>query len=242
MKADVVFLPKDLADGELRGRSAVVFDVLRATTTMTAALASGAREIRVFAALDDARAAAQKCSDARLLCGEVRCLPPEGFDLGNSPGAFVADLVRDKTLFMSTTNGTRAIDAARDAGRLFIGALVNAQAVAETVAAARLDITLLCAGTDGAFAMEDLLGAGAVLHELQNIGDVKLASDRALLAAALFSRSRESLLEMLSATKGAQNVVAAGLKADVDFAARLNVFDVVGEVDPQHLIVLPVRK
>jgi 2-phosphosulfolactate phosphatase len=237
MKADVVFLPEDLTDADLRGRSVVVFDVLRATTTMAAALASGARQIRVFAALDDARTAARACSDPRLLCGEVRCLPPEGFDLGNSPGTYVEHLVRDKTLFMSTTNGTRAIAAARDAARLFVGALVNAQATAETLATAGLDVTLLCAGTDGAFAMEDLIGAGAVLDELRKVGGVELVSDRAALAMRLFALSRESLLETLNATKGAQNVVAAGLKADVEFAARLNVFDVVGEVESPNLTI-----
>src|SRR5690348_7200145 len=109
MLVDVVSLPKDLTETHVRGRAVVVFDVLRATTTMTAALAAGADEIHVFPTLDEARAAANACKTDRLLCGEVRCLPPEGFDLGNSPGAYVSENVRGKILFMSTTNGTRAI-------------------------------------------------------------------------------------------------------------------------------------
>ena len=114
MKIDVVFLPKDLTDWRT---CAVVpwwcLMSLRATTTMTAALAAGARGIQVFPNLNDAQSAALACHDPRLLCGEVRCLPPEGFDLGNSPGAYVQKLVDQKSLFMSTTNGTRAIAAAQ---------------------------------------------------------------------------------------------------------------------------------
>lgn len=236
MKVDVVVLPKDLTEAHVRHRAVAVFDVLRATTTMTAALAAGAREIRVFGSLDEARAAAKSFTGAKLLCGETRCLPPEGFDLGNSPGAYVADVVRDKTLLMSTTNGTRAIVAARNAQKLFVAALVNARAAAEVLVRSKLDITLLCAGTDGAPAPEDLAGAGAVFFELSKQAEVDTSANAAE-AQALFLAGKDDLTRHLRATTGAKNVIAAGLEADVDFAARLNVFNVVGEVDPQNLIV-----
>ncbi len=236
MKVDVVFLPKDLTEAQVSGRAVAVFDVLRATTTMTAALAAGAREIRVFASTDEARSVAKTFTGAKLLCGETRCLPPEGFDLGNSPGAYVADVVRDRTLLMSTTNGTRAIVAARQAQKLFVAALVNARAAAEALVRSKLDITLLCAGTDGAVAPEDLVGAGAVVFELLEKAEVNTSANAAE-AQTLFLAGKDDLPRHLRVTTGAKNVIAAGLESDVDFAARLNVFDVVGEVDPQNLIV-----
>src|SRR5688500_13494576 len=129
MQADVVLLPRDLDPQSIRDRAVVVFDVLRATTSMTAALAAGVKEIRIFPDLDAARHAAAVFPGRRLLCGESACLAPPGFDLGNSPGQFLPDHA-GATLFMCTTNGTRALIAARSAPVVLTGALVNAAAVA----------------------------------------------------------------------------------------------------------------
>src|SRR5438876_11749475 len=106
MDLRVVLLPRDLDPEHTSGRAVVVFDVLRATTSMAAALAAGVGEIRVFGDLDAARAAAGRAgAEARLLCGEENCLPPQDFDLGNSPGAFTPGLHAGRTLYMCTTNG-----------------------------------------------------------------------------------------------------------------------------------------
>src|SRR6185437_14796876 len=112
MNVDVVLLPRNLVPEQVAGRMVVVFDVLRATTSIAAALAAGVREIRVFDSLEGARAAASDVGEERLLCGEHKCLPPQGFDLGNSPGAFGTQH-RGRVMLLSTTNGTRAIVAAR---------------------------------------------------------------------------------------------------------------------------------
>src|SRR5688500_12125052 len=108
MNVEVVLLPRDLPS-DLTGRSVVVFDVLRATTTMTAALSAGVSEIRVFEQLDDAAREAKQFDGPRVLCGERKCLPPPEFDLGNSPGRFTAEQHRGAVAFMCTTNGTRAL-------------------------------------------------------------------------------------------------------------------------------------
>ncbi len=230
MLADVVFLPRDLEEQDLRGKAIVVFDVLRATTSMAAALAAGVAEIRVFGSTREAAEAAGGFDGARLLCGEEKCLPPAGFDLGNSPNAFKADLHGAKTMFMSTTNGTRAIIAATSAAAVLTGAIVNAAAVGRKLAELGLDITLLCAGTGGHFATEDLMGAGAVLDAVQAIAMVEPNSDRARLALRLFRDSRDRLREMLADSSGGRNVIGVGLDEDIDFAARLNAVPVVGVV------------
>src|SRR4051812_26024210 len=108
MKAQVVMLPRDLKPEHLDDRAVVVLDVLRATTSMITALNAGAKEIRVFETLDDARtAAACGVADQQILCGEERCKKPPNFGLGNSPADFTEQMVFGRTLFMSTTNGTR---------------------------------------------------------------------------------------------------------------------------------------
>lgn len=236
MNVDVVALPKDLLPSHIDSRTVVVFDVLRATTTMTAALAAGVELIRIFPDCEAARLAASDAPSPRpLLCGEVKCLPPEGFDLGNSPGGLDAVRHAGKTLYMSTTNGTRAVIAARRAPLLLAGALVNAGAVARALKREGRDATLLCAGTDGQVAMEDLMGAGAVIAGLEN---VTLGSDLARIALRLFQASREILAQALAQSAGGQNVIRAGLPEDVFFCAEHDRFDVVGQVldEPLRLI------
>src|SRR6476660_3106660 len=133
MRADVVLIPSLLRKDQLEGRVVIVFDVLRATTTMAAALEAGVEQILVFSDVESVRRAKPKFPSA-LSCGEQYCLKPDGFDLSNSPGDLGAGH-RGKTLLMSTTNGTKAVLAAGGAARIYIGALVNARAVAQRLRA-----------------------------------------------------------------------------------------------------------
>lgn len=229
MRLDVVSLPALLTEQHVVGRSVVVFDVLRATTSMTAALAAGVSAICIYATPAEAAAAAGPPREGRLLCGEVGGLAPAGFDLGNSPRAF-GRAHRGRTAHVSTTNGTRAIVAARGAAAVYAAAIVNAAAVARAVAAAGRDVTLLCAGTDGAVAIEDVLGAGAVFDALEKDvgGPAESRSDEPLIARDLFRAAKADLRAALAAGRGGQNVIAIGLDGDIDYAARLNAVDVVG--------------
>lgn len=227
---DVVLLPRELPVVAGADVTVVVFDVLRATTTIAAALAAGVGGIHVYGSTALAREAAALHGAGVLLCGEEQCLPPPGFHLGNSPGAFSAARHAGRNLCMSTTNGTRATLAALGAPRVLIGALVNASAAARIAWDAAADVILLCAGTNGQPAAEDAIGAGAVLHALRSLGPVQVASDTAWMAEELFLRHRRDLGGALRQTLGGRNVVAAGLERDIDFAARLDALDAVGEV------------
>ena len=237
MNVDVILLPKDLDPACLADRAVAVFDVLRATTSITAALAIGAAEVRVFGDLESCLAAAAAFNGPKLTCGERHTLPPPGFDLGNSPGQFTAAAHAGRTVFMTTTNGTKAIVAARSAAVMVTAALVNATAAAAALAAAGRDVTLLCSGSDGAPSLEDTLGAGAVLHALQQRTDVTVNGDSARMALRLFEGCRDRLPSVLSDTHGGHNIRRVKLDADIAFAARLDVFDVVGRVSDNPLRV-----
>src|SRR5213595_3645328 len=155
MRVDCVFLPSELKSKHVQGRVVVVLDVLRATTTMAAALQAGIQEIFIYPDVESVLRA-KKQMRAALACGERNCLKPEGFDLGNSPDAFGEEHI-GKNLLMCTTNGTKAILAARGAERIFTAAIVNAEAVGKKLQELGMDVTLLCAGTNGELAMEDVL-------------------------------------------------------------------------------------
>jgi 2-phosphosulfolactate phosphatase len=221
MKVDVVELPRDLRPEHVQGRSVVVFDVLRATTTIATALAAGAAAVRAFESLESAATARRAFGGEALLCGERRCLRPEGFDLGNSPAEYLAERVRGRTLFLSTTNGTRAIVAAAGASAMLAGALVNAGTTAAALQRLGNDVTLLCAGTGGEFAPEDMIGAGAVLAASGQTPGNPAAEE----ALRLFLAARDDLASALQATQGGQNILAANLQGDIVLAARLDALD-----------------
>lgn len=241
---DVVLTPADVArvESRLPGAQVVVLDVLRATSTITAALNAGVREIRLFDSLDAARAArAAWAPDAGpvLLAGEHACLKPDDFDLGNSPREQLTHKVANATLLLATTNGTRAAVRVRAARHLYAASLLNAAATAQALLP-RLDVLdtfLVCAGTGGNVAFEDVLGAGAILFAiLQSTYRTDLLfSDSAWLAYHAFAAVRQRLPAALRLGGGGVNVIDAGLEDDIDFAARLDALPLIAAIEPQTL-------
>lgn len=238
MTVGVFFLPLELTPEHLIDKAVVVFDVLRATTSITSALSAGVTEIRVFGDIKSAQLAARAFGDTALLCGELTCLRPPGFDLGNSPGEYDRGRHVGRVAFLSTTNGTKAVIAARGAAVILIGALVNATAVARKLAAIGRNVSLLCAGTQGRCSMEDVVGAGAVIDALESIHGCTPSSDAARMALRLFRAAKSSLRETLSDTTSGGNLRKAGLEKDIDFCAVLDSIPIVGVVRDHPLRVV----
>ena len=222
----VLLRPEDLID-----RTVVVFDVLRATTTIAAALTSRAKEIWAFDSLDAARAAAAGVKVPHLTVGEKDAVRPADFDFGNSPGDFTPETCGGRTIVMATTNGTRAMIAARSAADLFAGALVNATATARAIAAIDRPITLLCSGTQGNISTEDLLGCGAVLAGIEG---AEVDNDSAQIAKELWARCQANLYGTLYETFGGHHIRRAGLTPDISFAASVDRFDTVCQVHDRN--------
>ncbi|HEX4056490.1 MAG TPA: 2-phosphosulfolactate phosphatase [Tepidisphaeraceae bacterium] len=236
MDIEVVLTPTGLGKTSLVGKTVVVFDVLRATTTIIAAFAAGIRSVHAFADLADAKSAAAAQTPRPILCSELHALPAPGVDMGNSPGQFTAEH-SGRDVFMATTNGTKALNAARSASTLFVGALVNSAAAAKAAAATIQPVILLGSGTYGEIAMEDAIGAGAVCDHLLRSGKYCPANDAARMAHQLFLSCRNDLPRVLRDCQGGKNVTKAGLEPDIDFAARLDVFDIAGVVNTQNLVI-----
>lgn len=196
------------------GRTAVVIDVVRATTCIVEALANGARSVRPFGSVRGVRAAAVGAGGV-LLCGERGGLPIDGFDLGNSPREFGADAVAGKRLLMKTTNGTAAFLAVARAKRVLAAAFVNLGAVADRLVSDADDVLIVCAGKEGAFALDDAVCAGhlALAIEARAPGAVEL--DDAAHAARDLARARKPSAEMLAATSAGRALAEVGLAGDL---------------------------
>jgi 2-phosphosulfolactate phosphatase len=235
LPVEVILLPAVLDIRGIESKTVVVFDVLRATSTIISGLAAGVRSFRAFANLDDAKAATAATTPRPILIGELHALPAPGVDLGNSPRQWLPEHA-GRDAFMATTNGTKAMNAARNAAGMFLGALLNASAVAKTAGATRRPILLLCSGTDGQICVEDTLGAGAVACALEKQGYTP-ANDSARLAYTLFRACKENLVATVYDTQGARNNIKVGLNADIDFVARLDVYDFAPVVRLPELVI-----
>lgn len=231
----VHLLPALVEPETLRDGVAVVIDVLRATTTIVEALAHGAAAVVPCGEIDQARRLATEASQGTaLLAGERRGLPIPGFDLGNSPAEFSQKAVHGKRIIMTTTNGTRALIAAKPARRVLVGALSNLSALVERLGEESGPVHLICAGTDGRITLEDALCAGGIARWLHLSGaDSDAGDDSTQLAVNLYEtcgRDYDRAYDLLRASRGGRNLIDCGLDADIADCADQDRFDIVPEL------------
>jgi len=212
----------------VRDKHVAVVDVLRATTTIATALANGAAGVIPVATATGAADLARRLGrDDVLLCGERDASAIAGFDLDNSPASFRAEIVAGKTLVMTTTNGTGALRAVAGAASVRTAALVNRMAAADALAQETGSIVVVCAGESGAFALEDAIGAGALVDALLTLeADVEL-HDGARAAAILYRCVADRLADAIASADHAQILAAKGFARDVTRCAALDTLAVV---------------
>jgi 2-phosphosulfolactate phosphatase len=238
--------------GATAGGVAVVIDVLRASTTMITALASGAAAVWPVADVDEARALARRLGPRAILGGERGGVMIEGFALGNSPTEYVRDRIGGHDVVLTTTNGTAALAACAAAAETLVAAIVNRRAVAaavRTLGAARglHHAHLVCAGTDGSVTAEDVLAAGAILDAAAidpgaAADTLDAAAERALAAfrqLVVVAAARASTPEAIAAalvaafrtSPGGANLVDLGMASDLPVCARLDAVPVVPRLE-----------
>ncbi|MDR1491627.1 MAG: 2-phosphosulfolactate phosphatase [Planctomycetaceae bacterium] len=236
-------------DEPLAGSAAVVIDVLRATTTISHALAAGAKCVIPCLQSEDAfqlrEILRQKSPDSSILLGgERRGVLIEGFDLGNSPNSYTPETVAGKTLLFSTTNGTRAIFRALDAERIYLACFNNAAAaVRELLKYPKIEI--LCAGTEQKYTEEDMLLAGLLTERLTRLSNGRYAlNTQAVAAKELWDTSfplakrigiepihPENLAQILRNSRGGKNLMQIHLGKDILDASRMDLFDFVPKIE-----------
>jgi 2-phosphosulfolactate phosphatase len=231
MKLDVLFTPAGLTLPEVQGRTVFVIDILRATTSMCAAMSSGAKAIIPVAATDEALRLAQTIGSADvLLAGEKNCLRIEGFQLGNSPLEMTEAAVRGKTLVLTTTNGTKALLACQGAGAVYPVCAGNLSLAAERAREA-LDrdagMLVVCAGRGGAFSLDDAYAAGRLVSAV--LGGPKGRrglNDAALASLDLVRRYGENWERPLSRSRAGRELIRLGFAEDVKASGWLDAYPV----------------
>ena len=212
MQVSYFHVPVHMPD-DVTPEAAVVIDVLRATTTIAWALHNGAEAVEAFADLEVLRTAADAWPEStRLLLGERGGQMIAGFDLGNSPVAVIPERVAGKRLFMSTTNGTRALDRVRQVPLLVTAALPNREAVAQRLLNESPEtVVIVGSGWEGTYSLEDSLAAGALTARLQELNSsVTVANDEATAAVALWQQWRHDPEACLRTASHGQRLIRLG--------------------------------
>ena len=248
-------LPSLVEAEALNGGTAVIIDILRASSTMITALQNGAARVIPCSTTEEAfRLRGQAPSEATILGGERGGVRIPGFDLGNSPAEYRSETVKGRTVVFTTTNGTKAILKASAASKVLIGAFLNRQSIVQRLQQEQRDCHLICAGTDGIVTGEDVLFAGAVVDGLMGVNALDngefqspqwCLNDSADMAwsfwktqvgeAAFHAREESSLNQCLALamlnTQGGRNLVGLGYESDITLCSQIDQYTTTPTLD-----------
>lgn len=231
MRIDVLFGVQQLTPQDVQGRVVAVIDVLRASTTIAVALANGARAVIPFESSEEAVMRSKQMERGSFrLAGERRMLKMEGFDLGNSPIEHTAESVEGKTILLTTTNGTKALLSMQGARDVVVASYVNLTGVSTMLRAALrggADITLVCAGQDRQFALEDAACAGRYVSNVsKRLADIDV-NDAALAASLIDRKYGDNLLRLFNTAAHGRALAAAGFEGDLAACAAVDSYPVI---------------
>ncbi len=243
MKLDVMFSPHGLSPADVVGRSVFVIDVLRASTSMCAALHHGAKAVVPVASTEEALRLAQTLDSQNVvLAGERNCVRIPGFALGNSPREMTPESVRGKTIVMTTTNGTKALLATQGAAMVYVAAAANLSVAgrkAESLWQRDQDLCIVCAGRDHRFSLDDAYAAGRlVLAALGGRYRRKGLNDGAVASLDLVRRYGERWERPLAASRAGRELIALGFRGDLADSARLDAYPVLAHFHERRVTVL----
>ncbi len=215
MKIDIILLPKETTAMDLSDTVCIVLDIFRATTSIVTGLANGCKAIAPALSIEDARTLASQMGPV-LLAGERQSIKIEGYDLGNSPFEFCQDTVKDRSIVMTTTNGTIAIKATEGAYRTLIGSFVNAKAVCRQAKQYGKDIVIVCAG---------------LLVQLLTAENDLIMTDSAQGALLMYTAAKENLVAMAVKSRNGKRLYDIDRMNDVEYCLHADQFNIV----PQYI-------
>jgi len=243
VNVQLLLTPHTLDYVELEGKTVVVIDVLRSSTTICASLLAGARGVIPVAEPGEAGELRAKLGpDASVLAGERGGVKIENFQFGNSPTEFTPESVSGKSVILCTTNGTRVFGMASHAALVFSGALVNASVVAEAVATADVDTVIVCSGREGGFSIEDTLCGGLLIDRLTHKHGRRLVlNDAAALARLLYQERKDALKDAIAQGEHGRYLAGLGLAGDVELCSRVDSMSVIPVLKDGRLVRLDGR-
>jgi 2-phosphosulfolactate phosphatase len=245
MDISVVPTINEARSDDLVNKTVIVIDVLRATSTMLTALAHGCEAIYPLETVLQVKQLQLEQPDW-LMGGERSCKRVPGFSFGNSPFDYMDDRIAGKTIIITTTNGTRAIQKAYRAGTILIASLLNGRACAKEAAALKKDIIILCSGTQDIFCLEDGICAGQIIEELhmavQGEGVELHIDDFGLSMLHAFRHVQSGMTNALLNSNSGKRLDKLGFREDVIYCSRMNLIQLVPTMREGRLTAMPVKQ
>lgn len=211
----------------------VVIDILRATSAITTAFYNGVSKMIPVATVEEAKSYKDK---GIMVAAERNGEMVEGFDLGNSPFGYMSSKVKGKTIAITTTNGTQAIEAARKAQKIVIGSFLNLEVMIEFLRKEKKDVLLVCAGWKNKFNLEDTIYAGAIAHELVYKYDFTTSCDSALASMHLYSLAKHDLYKFLENSSHRNRLAKLDLERDIKYCLTPNQCPVIPIMEGDYLV------
>jgi 2-phosphosulfolactate phosphatase len=226
LQTDVFFSAHSFHGSELRNKTVVVIDVLRATSTMVTALMNGAKGVIPVEDMGEASRISHNVDSKNfLLCGERDGEKIEGYDLGNSPLEYTPEVIKGKTLIFNTTNGTRAVKKSIGSPMIYIASFLNAGRVIDALRGESRDILLICAGWKGRLALEDTLLAGYIIHQLGNGTLSDEVKDGAKVAFGLYEKYGTDIASVIHRSNHAERLRKLVGSDDLDYCSQVDICD-----------------
>ena len=213
----------------------VVIDVFRATSAIVTAFYNGVNKMIPVATVEEAK---EYQLNGYLAAAERNGEMIEGFELGNSPFSYMNNKVKGKTIAISTTNGTQAIEASRKASKILIGSFLNLDVLCEYLASQKKDVILVCAGWKNKFNLEDTVFAGAVVNKLTTESDFEITCDSAIASNHLYNLGKNDLFEFLSNSSHRNRLAKLDLERDIKYCLTPNQCPVIPIMEGKYLVKL----
>lgn len=224
---DVFFSLNSFSEIELRDKTSVVIDVLRASSSIVTALMNGADAIIPVADMGEASKIAMNVdSENYLLCGEKDGVMIDGYDLGNSPFEYKKEVVANKKLIFNTTNGTKAIKKTFGSSDVCVAAFLNVSAIVKFLKNQETDIVLVCAGWKGRLAFEDILLAGNIIYKLSDGKLPENARDGVRVAFTLYDTYKDNITAIIQKSNHAERLKALVDTDDIEYCCQIDITDV----------------
>lgn len=208
---------------ELLGKTVVVIDVLRATSVITTALANGASEVIVKVEVEEA---IELKDEETLIGGERKAQKIKGFDLSNSPLEYSREIVENRRIVLTTTNGTKTIHRAAHADKIYIGSMLNGRAVANALVEEGKDIIIACAGTQGDFSLDDFICAGKIIYDVYNMLEISM-DDFAASAYMAYRDNRNDIISYIKMASHYKYLISIGLEKDIHYCFTEDILKIV---------------
>ena len=238
MKIDIVISAEDIKKSKLEHKIVLVIDMFRATSVIVTALNNGCKKIIPLLTVEEAFKMAENIGREKcILGGERRATKIEGFDISNSPLEYSKEIVHDRTIIMTTTNGTKALTACENADKIFIGSMINGLAVAKKLISLNKDAVIVNAGTNGNFSMDDFICSGYIINEMMKRSDKLDLTDISKTANSVYE-SNPNIMSYIKDATHYSVMKSLNLEEDISYCMQKSIVEIV----PQYINGVIIEK